>query len=158
MRYLRKDQGQAVVELVLVLPLVLTMVFAIVEFGFALNTYLTVNTAAAEGARYGALAAPPGDGTCGTNTVRGRALHTSPGTLECSDITVSYPGGPGSAGRGDEVVVRISHTYDAITPLGAVLTLLGEFGFPDEFTLNACSSGRLEQAPSPPVSRGGSSC
>src|SRR5690554_4521916 len=100
MRRIRDSRGQAVVELVLVLPLILLMVFAIVEFGFALNSYLTVHSAAAEGARYGSLGAQPGDGTCAPNTIRGRTLSTSAGNLACGEISVLYPGGPGSVGRG----------------------------------------------------------
>lgn len=158
MHHVWKSEGQAVVELVLVMPLILLMVFAVVEFGFALNSHLAVSNAAAEGARYGALGSPPGDGTCAANTVRGRALHTSGENLECSEITVSYPGGPGSVARGDSVVVHVSHDYDMVTPLGAILDFLGEVGFPDSLTLSACSTGRLEQAPAPAVARGGPSC
>jgi len=155
---IRGNRGQATVELVLILPLILVMVFAIVEFGLALNAQLTVHNAAAEGARYGALGSQPGDATCAANTARGRALATSGGVLDCTEITVSYPGGVGDASRGDEVAVRVSHEYSAVTPLGSLLTALGWVGFPDTVTLSACSSGRLEQAPSPSVSHGGSSC
>lgn len=158
MRHVLKSEGQAVVELVLVMPLILVMVFSIVEFGFALNSHLAVSNAAAEGARYGALGSPPGDGTCATNTVRGRALKTSGENLECSEITVSYPGGPGNVARGDSVVVRVSHDYETVTPLGSLLDLLGEAGFPNTITLSACSTGRLEQAPAAAVARGGSAC
>ncbi|MCA9847396.1 MAG: pilus assembly protein [Dehalococcoidia bacterium] len=154
----RRDQGQAVVELVLILPLVLVLVFAIVEFGVALNARLTVQNAASEGARYGSLGSPPGDASCAANTARGRALSASGGMLDCSEITITYPGGVGSATRGDEVAVHISHEYTAVTPLGGLLQLIGAVGFPDTLTLSACSSGRLEQAPSPSVSHGGSSC
>jgi len=157
MRHILKSEGQAVVELVLVLPLILVMVFAIVEFGFALNSHLAVSNAAAEGARYGSLGTAPGDGTCALSTVRGRALIASGENLDCSDIAVSYPGAPGSAARGDSVVVRVSHDYQFITPLGSLLVLLGAVGFPDHLTLEVCSTGRLEQAPAS-VARGGSAC
>lgn len=158
MRHVIKSDGQAVVELVLLMPLILVMVFAIVEFGFALNTHLAVSNSAAEGARYGSLGTLPGDGTCALTTVRGRALATSAESLDCSDITVSYPGGPGSAARGDAVVVRVSHDYQMVTPLGSLMALLATVGFPSELTLNACSTGRLEQAPASAVARGGSAC
>jgi Flp pilus assembly protein TadG len=139
------------------MPLILVMVFSIVEFGVALNTHLAVSNAATEAARYASLGSPPGDGTCAANTVRGRALNTSGQRLECSEITVSYPGGSGAAARGDSVVVRVAHDYEAITPLGALLGLLDEAGLPT-ITLSACSTGRLEQAPATAVTRGGSTC
>jgi len=158
MRHMMKSEGQAVVELVLLMPLILVMVFAIVEFGFALNTHLAVSNAASEGARYGSLGTLPGDGTCATNTVRGRTLISSGENLNCSDISVSYPGGVGSAARGDAVVVRVSHDYQMVTPLGSLMALLGSVGFPSQLTLDACSTGRLEQAPASAVARGGSAC
>ncbi|MCK9485508.1 MAG: pilus assembly protein [Dehalococcoidia bacterium] len=158
MPHVLKSEGQAVVELVLVLPLILLMIFAVVEFGFALNSHLAVSNAAAEGARYGALGSPPGNATCAPNTVRGRALNTSAENLECSEITVSYPGGPGSVARGDSVVVHVSHHYAMVTPLGSLMAFLGEAGFPASITLSACSTGRLEQAPAIPVARGGPAC
>ena len=81
MRHVRKSEGQAVVELVLVMPLILVMVFSIVEFGFALNSHLAVSNAAAEGtdttecvrasqgtARYSA------NGRCASGSRRKRAV------------------------------------------------------------------------------------
>lgn len=124
----------------------------------ALNTRLTVHNAAAEGARYAALGNAPGDSSCAANTARGRALAASGDVLDCSEITISYPGGVGSAARGDEVTVQVAHEYTAVTPLGGLMDLIGAVGFSDTLTLSACSSGRLEQAPSPSVSHGGSSC
>jgi Flp pilus assembly pilin Flp len=45
------ERGAVAVEFALVLPLLLTLVFGIVQFGLALNTKLTLTHAAREGAR-----------------------------------------------------------------------------------------------------------
>ena len=56
MGQLRRDDGQAFVEFVLILPLVVGVLFALIEMGIALNDYLRVTDAARIGARAAAVA------------------------------------------------------------------------------------------------------
>jgi Flp pilus assembly protein TadG len=49
------QRGQAVIELALTLPLLLVVVFGIIDFGFMFQRYETVTNAAREGARLGVL-------------------------------------------------------------------------------------------------------
>jgi Flp pilus assembly protein TadG len=51
----RKDSGQAVIELALTLPLLLLVVFGIIDFGFMFQRYEVLTNAAREGARVGVL-------------------------------------------------------------------------------------------------------
>lgn len=51
-----RDRGQAVIELALTLPLLLLVVFGIIDFGFMFQRYEAVTNAAREGARLGVLA------------------------------------------------------------------------------------------------------
>jgi Flp pilus assembly protein TadG len=50
------QRGQAVIELALTLPLLLLVVFGIIDFGFMFQRYESVTNAAREGARLGSLA------------------------------------------------------------------------------------------------------
>ena len=50
------ERGQAVIELALTLPLLLVVVFGIIDFGFMFQRYEAVTNAAREGARLGVLA------------------------------------------------------------------------------------------------------
>jgi Flp pilus assembly protein TadG len=50
------ERGQAVIELALTLPLLLLVVFGIIDFGFMFQRYESVTNAAREGARLGVLA------------------------------------------------------------------------------------------------------
>jgi Flp pilus assembly protein TadG len=50
------ERGQAVIELALTLPLLLIVVFGIIDFGFMFQRYEAVTNAAREGARLGVLA------------------------------------------------------------------------------------------------------
>jgi Flp pilus assembly protein TadG len=51
----RSQRGAAAVEFALVMPLLLLLVFGIVEFGLIMNRQITVTHAAREGARYYSL-------------------------------------------------------------------------------------------------------
>lgn len=52
---LKRERGAAAVEFALVVPLLLIMLFAIIDFGWVLTQQLSVTAAAREGARYLAI-------------------------------------------------------------------------------------------------------
>ena len=58
----KRDRGAAAVEFALVLPLLLIMLFAIIDFGWVLSQQLSVSAAAREAARYYAIHAADGFG------------------------------------------------------------------------------------------------
>jgi Flp pilus assembly protein TadG len=57
----RDERGQSSVEFALVLPLLLLVLFGIVEFARAFNAYNDLNQMAASGARFAAVGRYPGD-------------------------------------------------------------------------------------------------
>lgn len=52
-RGIKDRRGQSTVEFALVLPILLLIVFGIIEFGLIFNAYVTVISSSREGARYG---------------------------------------------------------------------------------------------------------
>lgn len=54
---LRRESGQSLVEFALILPLVPSILFGIVEFGRGFQSWLAITNAAAYGARTGAVGA-----------------------------------------------------------------------------------------------------
>ncbi len=50
----RRERGANLVELALILPFLLLLIAAIADFGRAFNSYIVINNAAREGARFGA--------------------------------------------------------------------------------------------------------
>ncbi|MFV1988691.1 MAG: TadE/TadG family type IV pilus assembly protein [Gemmatimonadota bacterium] len=122
-RRLRDHRGQALVEFVLALPILLVVVFGIIEFASAWRTYQVVTNVAREGAR---LAVIP---TSTDQAVRDRvdsllvqsglnlALRTT--TLTCAGAAGLC--GPLSGGKPDEVRVDYQHTF---VVLGPVLDLM----------------------------------
>ncbi|MEJ5199750.1 MAG: TadE/TadG family type IV pilus assembly protein [Anaerolineae bacterium] len=61
---MNSERGQAAVEFVLVLPVVLTLILGIMDLSMAFFSYSTIANAAQEGARYAALYPATATGTC----------------------------------------------------------------------------------------------
>jgi len=60
--HIRRDDGQAAVEMALVLPILVVLLLAIAQFGIAFNNYLTLTDATRAGARKAAVSRFIGDG------------------------------------------------------------------------------------------------
>jgi Flp pilus assembly protein TadG len=122
----RRDRGATAVEFALLLPLLLLIVFGIIDFGRALNAQITLTQAAREGARLAALGAP--------NVVS----RTKAAATGLSGVTVSVTSTcPAHAGQGVDAVVRASYSFSFVTPVGAIAGLFGGSGFGSPITLTA---------------------
>ena len=85
-RMIRNRRGSAVVEMALVLPFLLLLVFGITEFGRAWMTVNVLQTAAREGARLAVVTAPDVTAVTARATAVCAAAAITP-----TDITVSGP-------------------------------------------------------------------
>ncbi len=151
---MRGERGQALVETVLLFPLILLVVLVLVEFGFAFNASITMSNASAEAARYAAVgAAPLGlaacDSTAMTPAIEEVAVRTSGGMLDCDDVVVSYTKRTAGAeyARGDSVTIRIDREYTTVTPLGEFMSALSFGTFPSTLTMSSCAEARIERGP-----------
>ncbi|MEV4706191.1 TadE/TadG family type IV pilus assembly protein [Actinoplanes sp. NPDC049316] len=104
------DQGAAAVELALVLPLLLLVLFGVIDFGRALNAQITLTEAAREGARATAL------GLDGRARVQAAA---GPVTVDSLQISVCVDD------LGADAVVRVSHAFRPVTPVGSLMSFFG---------------------------------
>ncbi len=103
----KNEKGQSLVEFALLIPILILILMAIVEFGFMFNTYITINNASREGARLGSLG--------GSDTeVALRVLEASP-NLASENFTIAVT--PGVRNRGDMIRVNIQYDYQIITPI-----------------------------------------
>lgn len=152
-RHLAHESGQAAVEFVLLFPFVLLLVLVLVELGFATYESVTVNHAARESGRAAAVGAMP-HAACAAGSIEERAIGASAGRVTCGEVAVSYldEDGDGLYGRGDGVVVRITHPHLALTPLAALASALSLGAFPSTFDIVVCTQTRLE---APPASQAG---
>lgn len=145
-RRVRRDQGAAAVEFALVVPLLLALVFGIINFGLIFATQISLNSAARDAARAGVVQALGGSGmSC---SAIAKLARNSGGTIGSSakdiGVTVTAPDGTtscsiaagqatdtptvsGSAsatlcsGSGTltspQLVVRLSYAYSSPVPL-----------------------------------------
>ena len=128
-----RQRGQARVEFALVVPIFLILLLSIVDFGWALRSWITVTNSAREGARAGAVGA-----TC--DDIKQRAVDTSADLLSLSDVTVgNCQGDPGT-----NVEVTVSYEYSWITPLGGLLTTFTGGSLPSTLTMTSKTDMRLE--------------
>jgi Flp pilus assembly protein TadG len=111
----RTDRGAAAVEMAIVLPMLLLIMFAILDYGRLFHTQMTLTAAAREGAR---VAAFGGDPTAHIAEIAG------------DDVEVTVQPCPASGGVGADTRVTVQFTFQFVTPIG----LLGG-GFDGETTL-----------------------
>ena len=84
---LRDDEGSAAAEFVMVGALLTILTLSVLQLGFALHVRNTILDAAAEGARFGALA----DNTLADGVIRTTDLITTAlGPGYAQDVTASY--------------------------------------------------------------------
>ena len=150
-RRLRDDDGAAAVEFGLIAPILVLLVFGIMSFGILFAQTLSLNNAARQGARYGAVGSRTCDqlitetkassGTINLNptnvtvkVLRGTSLATAteaaagcstPSTLPC---TGSSPG--------DNIYVKASYSSKMLIPLFFIntFTVGGTGGFRCEYS------------------------
>jgi Flp pilus assembly protein TadG len=121
-----RDRGAVAVEFALLLPLLLLLVFGVIDFGRALNAQVTITQAAREGARLAALGQP---------NVVGRTQAAATGL---SGVTVTVVSScPTGAGPGVNATVRVSYQFSFVTPIGAIAALFGGSTLGSPLTLTA---------------------
>jgi len=139
-RFRQTEVGQSLVEFSLILPMFLVLLFGLVDFGRAFYTWLLVTNAAREGARVAAVQSPD-------SAVDGRIYDSfcssfpTDCSLDAGKLTISKTNIQGP--RGSAVEINLSYDFEFVTPIGAMLQLIGGDGL-DSPTISAHSSMRLE--------------
>ena len=118
-RHRRSERGAAAVEMALFLPILLFLVFGIIDFGRMLNAQITLTEAAREGARAEALNQDP-------------ATRVSAATPNLSGVTWAYQNTSGSPGRrpstptaADDAGIETRYTFKFVTPIAGIAVLFG---------------------------------
>ena len=103
------QKGQALVELALVLPILLLILMAIIDFGRVFHGFLAVTNGAREGARQASL------GGTDAQVTETAVLAASPLAQDSLLVSIS----PTHAVRfsGSNVVVEVTHSMNIITPI-----------------------------------------
>lgn len=104
----RGQTGQTAVELALLLPFLLLIVFALIDFGFIMHGYIIVTQSAREGARAGSF----GDTDAQITSVAQAAASTLP-----SQHLYVYIDPAGVRSSGNTVSVKVVYHYLTLTPV-----------------------------------------
>jgi Flp pilus assembly protein TadG len=123
-----RDRGSVAVEFALVVPVLLLIVFGLIDFGRALNAQISLTGAAREGARLAALGYSDA-------AIQARVTAAAP-SLNGVTATVVANCPPG-AGPGADAQVDVSYSFSFVTPIGAVVGYLGGSGFGGPIALTA---------------------
>jgi Flp pilus assembly protein TadG len=124
-----RDRGAAAIEFALLLPLLLLIIFGIIDFGRALNTQITITQAAREGARLASF------GTSSAAVVSRTQTAATGLSLPASDVTVTTC--PQNTAPNTDAQVSISYSFSFVTPLGAIAAIFGGSGVGGPLTLTA---------------------
>jgi hypothetical protein len=123
-----RDRGAAAVEFALLLPVLLLLLFGIIDFGRAINAQITLTQAAREGARLAALGQ---SSSAVTSRAQAAADPLSPVTVT---VTSSCPV---NAGSGVDAVVQLSYSFSFVTPVGSFAAMFGGVSYGSSLTLTA---------------------
>jgi len=132
----RGERGQAIIEMILVLPLMFVFILVIVDFGLALDRREVIQHDVREGARAGAV----GKSVAQIKAAAGE----DPGTF---DVEVCYVdkngnGNPGNAG--DSVRVSGTYVYQFSIGSGELLSVFGVDANGWNITMTPSAESRLE--------------
>lgn len=120
LRLRREEDGAAVVEFALVMPILALIVFCIMDLGRAFYTVNNLVSAVREGTRYGAVHSDPGS-TAGQLGIRQRVRSAfapfGSDSLTDEQIEVVFPE------TRDLVTVRVSYPFRPLTPIANPLGL-----------------------------------
>ncbi|MBI4865429.1 MAG: pilus assembly protein [Candidatus Wallbacteria bacterium] len=115
----RKRGGQAMMELAILLPFMLLIMSAIIEFGFYMYDFIGVNAALRAGASAAVQCAADGTPVHDDNQLR-RVMHAAHGPvnelLPAEIDLVPLTADPAFGGAHTSVTVTIDHRHDFIFP------------------------------------------
>jgi Flp pilus assembly protein TadG len=124
----RSETGAALIEFTLVLPLLVLLLFAMLEFGKAFNYWIDETHLANEGARWAVVDKNPGAGS-GTSLqeyIKEQATTSelrnggTPSVSSPAQVCITFPAGTSNAG--DPVHVEVTATYNWLSVLGLDVT------------------------------------
>jgi Flp pilus assembly protein TadG len=114
----RKTAGMAMVEFVIILPILLMLVFAIVEFGVLFGRWQTVSNAAREGARTAVVYRTNCNAGSVETEVRQRVKdYASPLGIVVTDADIAISGVCGTSTSSSTVTVTVPYSFQVLPAL-----------------------------------------
>src|SRR5688500_16912386 len=125
MKRLRKPaDGNALIEMAIVLPLLLLLIMGMVDFGFLFQRYVVLTNAAVEGARVASL---PGYTSADVSArvadyVSKGGFTVAMGPVNTNTVAVPLPGPGGGVWPGSQVTVTHVYNYEYVGPIAALFS------------------------------------
>lgn len=129
MKLIKEQKGQALVEFALVIPILLLIIMAIIEFGIMFNSYLVLTNASREGARLASVG--------GSDFEIEERIKLVAGTLNEDNLIVIILPNEFNRARGEMVEISLKYNYQMITPI--IANILSPF-----IDLNSSTYMRIE--------------
>ncbi|NLH46325.1 MAG: pilus assembly protein [Acholeplasmataceae bacterium] len=104
---IKKNKGQSLVEMAIILPVLIALIFGMTDFARVLNGYLVATEASREGARVAAMR--------GDDAEVVLAVNAAASSLNPAKMTITTT--PATRVRGDSVTVTVTYNMDIVTPL-----------------------------------------
>jgi len=108
--FLRRDEGQAFVEFVIVLPILVLLIFGITQFGLAFRNYIAITDAARVGARAAAVKRTSSPCAAASTAIQ-NTVSAGQWSRISSRITCTA-----GANVGDQVSITIQYPYSIGLP------------------------------------------
>jgi len=131
----RNQKGASAVEFALILPLLVVLLFGIVEFGLLMYNTQVITNASREGARAGIVFSPRPNTTAIENVVKAYANSRLVTFGTQKEPSTTLPNGSCSA-FGDDLIVNVSYPYRFLV-FQRLVGLLGSGTMTDSITLSA---------------------
>jgi len=118
----RRERGTSVVEMAIVLPLLLTLVFAIGEFGIMFTQWQTLTNAAREGARTGVVFRGTGCVPATVDAEIQAAVQTYMANTGVATASIATSSTGACTGSGTPLVVnaQVPYSFNALPGLAGV--------------------------------------
>jgi Flp pilus assembly protein TadG len=124
----RSDRGAAAVEFAMVAPLLLMLVFGIVDFGMLIQTKTSIGNAAYEGARNGSISHSEAAIDTAVKSSLGDLATDAIITVTCTGPAPTYTACPAggldaNVASGGTISVTVQYHYDWKTPMPSLIGL-----------------------------------
>jgi Flp pilus assembly protein TadG len=162
---IRREDAQSLVEFALIVPMLLILVFGVIDFGMGLRAYVSVASATREGARYAIVGSPPGtfvsggSGEC-NGTTSTTAVGKVCGTLNGLNLTnvqnvkvescntasppVCSPATVANMLPGYSVRITANYQYHYITPVKGLINFFSAGALTNYLTISSTAEMRIE--------------
>lgn len=138
-RRMRSPRGQALIEFAFIAPLLFVFLFAIVDFGIAIDRRIMLQHSVRESARYAAVNANELD-------IKQKAVDQAQGIIDLADVDVCYEDTDLDAilgEPGEDVKVSVIFTWE----FPIMTEILGAFGVPPlSIDMTPWGTARLERS------------